>query len=318
MKRLAASWMLAWLFFPGIAPVVAGEITGRVIEGASDRAVGGVEVLLLRRGTQEEAGSTVSDAEGRFRFADAAPGPYLVIANYLDVPYVRTDISLSDESSRATADLQVFLTTTSDEDVIIRADHLILQTPPEGLRVTEVIIFENTGERTYLGAVSPASPSGYGMFIPLPEGYTDLSAPSWLESRFFNPTESGFHMTMPIAPGSVQVTISYGLPEGLLGTVLDRDYPFAVKAVNVAVPRSAGLRVRSADLLEGQRVSIEGSSFVVSAGGPIAKGAKLRARALSGVMARGVSGGQITWGLCGLFTTALGFLWVLRRGRRFD
>lgn len=318
MKRLAAAWMLAWLLSPGIAPALAGEITGRVIEGASARAVEGVEVLLLWRGTQEEAGSTVSDAEGRFRFADVASGPYLVIANYLDVPYVRTDITLSDESPRVTADLQVFLTTTSDEDVIIRADHLILQNPPEGLRVTEVIIFENTGERTYLGAVSPASPSGYGMFIPLPEGYTDLSAPSWLESRFFNPTESGFHMTLPIAPGSVQVTISYGLPEGLLGTDLDRNFPFEVKAVNVAVPRSAGLRVQSADLLEGKPVNIEGSSFVVSAGGPIAKGGRLRARAVSGVLARGVSGGQITWGLCGLLTTALGLLWVVRRGRQFD
>ncbi len=318
MKRLAAALMLAWLFPPGIAPALAGEIAGRVTDGANGRAVGGLEVLLLWRGTQEEAGSTVSDAEGRFRFANAAPGPYLVIANYLDVPYMRTDITLSDESPRATADIQVYLTTTSDEDVIIRADHLILQSPTEGLRVTEVIIFENTGDRTYLGAVSPASPSGYGMFIPLPEGYTDLSAPSWLESRFFNPTESGFHLSLPIVPGSLQVTISYGLPGGLLGTALDRSFPFEIKAVNVAVPRNAGLRIQSADLLKGKPVSIEGSSFVVSAGGPIAKGARLRARAFSGVIARGVSGRQITWGLCGLFTTALGFLWVVRRGRQFD
>ncbi len=156
------------------------------------------------------------------------------------------------------------------------------------------------------------------MFIPLPEGYTDLSAPPWLENRFFNPTESGFHVTLPIAPGSAEVTISYGLPEGLLRTTLDRSFPFEIKTVNVAVPRKAALRVQSADLLEEQLVKRGGSSFLISAGGPIAKGARLRLRALSGVMARGVSGRQITWGLCGLFTTALGFLWVVREGRQFD
>ncbi|MFQ5458720.1 MAG: carboxypeptidase-like regulatory domain-containing protein [Myxococcota bacterium] len=313
---IVAGFALVQPALSGAPSALAAEIAGTIVEGASGRGVAGLDVLLVWRSTQEEAGQATSDAQGRFRFANVDPGPYLVTATYQGVPYVKADVVVAAESSRMTVDLDVFETTTADDDILIRADHLILQTTGADINVTEVLIFENTGDRTYIGAVSPASPTGYGMFVSLPDGYIDLTAPPWLERRFYSPSESGFHMALPLQPGTAQVTLSYRLQRSALGTALDRKFPFDVRALNVAVPTRADLRVRSAQLHREKPVQIDGRWFALSSGGPFAREALVRARAWSGLWARGFSARQTIWGACGLFTLVLGLFWIARKGRQ--
>ncbi|MDP3938223.1 MAG: hypothetical protein Q8R92_08795 [Deltaproteobacteria bacterium] len=298
------------------SPARAGEIAGRIVNGTTQEAVVGVKVILLQGGSDTPTAETKSGREGRFRFEDVALGEYTLGAFYRDVPYAQRGIRVTDEAPRATLDLSVYETTTSDDDVSIRSNHLILQGSSEAINATEIVILENTGSRTFLGKLQPSSPTGHGFFLTLPPGYRELNTPDWLTRRIFNPAENGFHLAFPVPPGTTQFMLGYNLPRTIWGTPLDRRLSFPTGSFSVAVPLDQGLEVSAKALPEQRTVNIDGRKFLVMAGGPFAKEAPLEARIAGGLQAIGFSARQMGWIAGGLLTTGLGLGWVISRGRR--
>ena len=72
-----------------------GEVGDRVwldadadgLQDAGEAGVAGVAVRLYREGVDEPSGATVTDAEGRYRFADVPPGTYAVVFDLATAPY---------------------------------------------------------------------------------------------------------------------------------------------------------------------------------------------------------------------------------------
>ena len=119
MNRLPAAFPGARILLAGLAiaglvlggPAISGapsalaaEVTGAIVEQASGRAIAGLEVRLVRRSTQKEAGVATSDAQGRFRFANVVPGPYLVTLGL--APPGRTIFHMQCSVARVEVDLR--------------------------------------------------------------------------------------------------------------------------------------------------------------------------------------------------------------------
>jgi hypothetical protein len=312
---LASALFLASLAALSAVPARAGSVTGKVIDRSTARPVGGVEVLLVRPGTSAPVARAAADAEGRFTIRGVPAGDYALGASYLGVPYVRRDVNVQEGRRVTEADLDVFQTTTSPEAIRLDADHLLIEPDKDGAGVVEVMVFVNTGARTYLGEASPASPTGHRLAVPIPQGYTELDAPEGLREQIVNRREAAFDLALPLPPGSTQIVFSYRLPRALFGVRLDRRFSFLAQNVYVIVPESGGWRVRSKDLPASRNVSLEGRPFRVTTGGPFAPGRVVSASVASGVLGTGLTPARVAWALGGLVIGALGLAWILRQGR---
>jgi len=313
VSLLAYALALALVLLPVRA--LAGALSGTVVNRTSGRPVSGAEVYLLLPQSQAEPTRTKTDASGRFRFEDLRPGEYGVATWHLEVPYLHRGIQIPEGGGDVEAGLDVYETTTSSELVTIDADHAVVQRDGDSAFVTEVLIYANRGNRTYLGERSPVSPTGYRLGVSLPQGYTALQAPEEIEDRIVNHRESGFDLSLPLAPGSTQVVFSYHLPAGLLGVHLDKRFPLPVRSMNVILPSGTSWSIRSRDLGPPRRARAEGREALVASGGPFPVGKAFSARLVGGFLGTNIEAPRWGWALGGLLIALLGLIWILKQGR---
>lgn len=297
------------------SPALAGAISGTVIDRTANRPAPGVEVLLILPEKPEPEGRAISDVKGHFNFPDVAPGEYVLGASHLGVPYLRRDVRVEAGRHGLTADLEVFQTTTDASNLSIGGDHILVEPEGDGARALEIVVYENAGDRTYLGETTPASPTGHRLVVPLPEGYTELDAPPGIREQIANRTETGFDLALPLLPGQTQMAFTYRVPGGLLGVNLDRRFRLPVKSASVLVPKDHGWRVRSDDLSRMRTVALEGRNFMVATGGPFPPGKIVAARAAAGMLGTSVSPARLAWGAGGLAIAGLSLAWILLLAR---
>ncbi len=314
MRRFHAR-LLPLLFALVSTPALAGAISGTVLDRTSDRPAPEVGVLLFHPGNPEPIDRAVSDAKGRFAFREVAPGDYLLGATHLGVPYLRSGVRVGAGASESTADLYVYQSTTDASVVSVEEDHLILQPEGDGARAIEIVVYNNAGNRTYLGETTPASPTGHRLVVPLPEGYTDLDGPEGIGDRIASHTETGVDLVLPLEPGKTQIAFTYRLPGGSFGMNLARRFPYPVKSASVLLPVSGGWRVRSRDLGRMRQVKLQEKPYQVASGGPFPRGKVVSARAYAGLLGTGLAPERAAWAAGGVVIAGLSLAWILRQGR---
>jgi hypothetical protein len=293
------------------ARALAGAISGTVVDRTIGRPVGGIEVYLLLPDSKKDPVQTKADAGGRYHFENLPPGEYGVAASHLDVPYVHRGIKLPDTGD-VIVNLDVYETTTSPALVTIDADHMLVQREGNLAAITEIVIYTNKGNRTYLGERSPVSPTGYRLAVPVPEGYTALDAPEGIEDRIVNRREGGFDLALPLVPGQTQIVFAYHLPAGFFGVVLDKRFPLPARSMNIVLPVGASWRVRSRDLAPPRVTRAEGHEVLVASGGPFPRGKAFSARVAGGFLGTNIETSRLAWALGGLLIVLLSLIWILR------
>ena len=314
MRKLHAR-LLPLLLVLVSTPALAGAISGTVLDRTADRSAPKVEVILFRPGNPEPIDRAVSDAKGRFSFREVAPGDYLLGASHLGASYLRSGVRVAAGASESTADLYVYQSTTDASAVSVEEDHLILQPESDGARAIEIVVYNNAGNRTYLGETTPASPTGNRLVVPLPEGYKDLDGPEGISDRIASHTETGVDLALPLQPGRTQIAFTYRLPGGSFGMNLVRRFPFPVKSASVLLPVGGGWRIRSRDLGRMRQVKLQEKQYQVASGGPFPRGKVVSARAYAGLLGTGLSPRRAAWAAGGVVIAGLSLAWILRRAR---
>ena len=121
-------------------------------------------------------------------------------------------VSLEGEKSHTILDLIVYDSTTSDEKIMVDIDHLVILKAEEGfLLVSEALVFNNTGDKTYIGEKDEVSGVNQSLRISLPAGFSDLKYVRGLMDCCASQTEDGIIDSMDIKPGPKAVTIRYKL-----------------------------------------------------------------------------------------------------------
>jgi len=310
MRRFHAR-LLSLLLALISTPALAGAISGTVVDRTANRPAPKVKVLLFRPESPEPIDRVVSDEKGRFSFPEVAPGDYVLGATHLGVPYVRRGVRVAAGASESTVDLYVYQSTTDASVVSVEEDHLILQPEGDGGRVIEIVVYNNAGNRTYLGETTPASPTGNRLVVPLPEGYTELDGPEGISDRIASHTETGVDLVLPLQPGKTQIALT----GGSFGMNLARRFPFPVKSASVLLPVGGGWRVRSRDMGRMRQVKLQEKQYQVASGGPFPRGKVVSARAYAGLLGTGLSPRRAAWAAGGVVIAGLSLAWILRRAR---
>jgi hypothetical protein len=234
----------------------SGVIEGRVVNGtAGGPEVGaGITVTLhtLEGETEGPSLQTVTDAAGTFRFEGLDTNPdieYWPDATYLGVLYNDdTPYQFTAGQTTLAAVLTVYETTEDDSAITLDSAHFIMESFGQVLRISEIHLYGNSGDRTYVGHTD-----GKGqrttLFIPLPANAVGVAFDQDTPTDRFIEVDGGMLDTEPVPPGqeTALAYFSYHLVVTGSSMPLERSFAYPVTMLNILAAQP-GLAVRSDQL----------------------------------------------------------------------
>jgi hypothetical protein len=287
-RRSWSVWIITSLCLGLLAPTLAlaqgtGVLEGQAVNGtAGGQAAAGLEVILrsLRGQEEGEQRSATTDAEGRFRFEGLEVGSdwaYLVRVGYQGVQYSPGVLAFESGQSELSTTVQVYEATTDAATVRAERAHVFVTLSGTGLEVTELYVFANSTDRTYVGAQEIDGRRWTTRFLTPKDGFNLAFDDGSLGARFLTTPQGGFVDTEPHWPGTTSVMFSYELacPSG--NCDLTRKLLHPVSNLNVLIP-DTGAAVDSAQLIMAGKQQAQGGSFLNYAGRDLASGQELDLR----------------------------------------
>lgn len=205
-----------------MAESAVGRLAIQAVQGTPEGpAIGSTsfEILLVHRGqvVHSQTGDLdehgVAVVEGLPVAMEVTP---VVQVAYDGVFYQNTGEPLSPQNAESKVEITVYETTDERPDWHIKMRHVRVQATDQGLLVSEMIMTENPGNRTWLGQPMDATPDAKrdaAQFM-LPKGATDVQLQAgfhgWCCTRL---DDAGtMSVQMPMMPGEAQYRFAYVLP----------------------------------------------------------------------------------------------------------
>ncbi|MBN1138673.1 MAG: hypothetical protein JXM73_18955 [Anaerolineae bacterium] len=261
----------------------SGVIEGQVVNGtAGGPEIGaGITVTLHLIQNDAIAGTlqTTTGPAGLFRFEglDTDPGwSYWPEAVYLDVTYAFTGfVKLEEGQATQSVTLPVYETTDDDSQVTIDSGHIIVESFGTMLRISELYLFGNSGDRAYVGRPGPEG-QATTVGIPLPPDAVGLAFGQGAPASRFVQGEGKLLDTEPVPPGweTLSLFYSYHLPVTGSSVQIERRYDYPITALNVLLAQP-GLALRSGQLLDAGSEPFGDQQFAVYTAADLPAGAPL-------------------------------------------
>jgi hypothetical protein len=257
--RHALAW-LGILIILVLAPVAlaqgTGSLEGQVVNGTDGgpAVAAGLPVSLyvLQGNSEVDVLETTTDADGRFRFeALDMDGDleYWPEALYLDVPYRSAEPYRFDggEETLPTT-ITVFETTEDDSTVTLDSVHFIAESFGEVLRISEIHLYGNSGDRTYVGQLGDEGLT-YTVHIPLPENAMGIAFEQDGATERYLEVEGGIVDTEPVPPGQETSLAFFSYHLIVMGDTvpLERRFAYPLTHLNVLAAQP-GLMLNSDQL----------------------------------------------------------------------
>ena len=182
-------------------------------------------------------------------------------------------VELGAESTSLGLTINIYETTTSDENLIIDRVNLIVDFPtPEYIQIIEIYIMSNLGDYT---VVAP-NPGKATVYFPLPADAEFIEFENGEIGQRYIQTENGFGDTVSVPPGSgdYQVLVSYKLPIRGNRISFSQEMPYPVQAVIVMIPAGEA-EVEGSNLEDRGIQAIPDGSVQIYSGGALARGESL-------------------------------------------
>jgi hypothetical protein len=281
-KRLALAVLVLAVVLALAVSVQAqgtGVLQGQVVNGTADgpEVGAGVPVVLhvFRGDTEVDSLETTTDGAGIFRFEELdtdASLEYRPEVLYLGVPYSSAaPLQFDGEGTALDAAITVYEITDDESTIGLESVHFIAESFGEVLRISEIHLFGNSGDRAYVGQ---AGDDGRltTVHIPLPENAVGLAFEQGGTDERFVQRGDGLMDTEPVPPGTETSLIffSYHLMVGGETIPLERRFAYPVSDLNVLVAQpgltlqSEQLEARGAELFQGRQYEFYGAQNLPS------------------------------------------------------
>ena len=255
-------------------------ITGRVINGTPGGTdVGNQKVSLhvINAVGEVDVTHSLTRSGGRFRFEDVevdGGSSYTLTAEYQGVLY---SVGLYPNNLEEPAQLMVYTTTSTLEEVRVGADVMLIRGADGDERLIsafEVVTVVNEGDRTFVPDLTQPVQMRFLRFS-VPAGIGGLRVSSDLPGGEVIDVPTGFALIAPVTPGSHQVTFSYTIPYAGSELQFTRSFPMGVEAFRLLLERESGV-LRDPGFLDAlPPAGAEGDTHSAWGAGPLSPGAKL-------------------------------------------
>ena len=254
-------------------------VSGRIINATTAAAVPGLTVTLhMQTAQNQDSLAAVTDAQGRFRFADIIADPavvYAVSARYQDALY-GAQINLRDGAPPPLT-IQVY-DAAYDLDVI-RVDSSSLlfadtDRATQTIAALEIVKVVNDSDHTFVpGSQGPMSLLRFG----LPPGSQDLQVDTRLLGADVVQVDRGFAVLGSVPPGAHDIMFTYTFPYDGAETTISKSFPFGANSLRVLSPQET-LAIHSADIGAAHPVSIGERPYRLIEAADIRRGARISLR----------------------------------------
>ncbi len=232
--------------------------TGRLAIQARQGTLGGpsiagaeVTVELIHRGMSLETLDATLDEHGVVMFEDLAVGmgiQPIVTIKHAGVTYGQSGTIMDAEHPHQKVEIFCYEVTDDIPDWNIVMRHLMLSPAEEGVRVTELMVLNSSGNRTWLGA-SAEDGAKTIMELALTEGARDVELgrgfSGWSDAAF----EGGkLAFRRPLVPGRTEFQFSYIVPATEDSATIDIVAPATVERMMVILPE--GMSADATDSLK--------------------------------------------------------------------
>jgi len=303
---------------PESAPVLAdqGTIEGVLANGTVGAAISAGQMVTLYALTPDGGApmftrTAASDAGGHFVFDNLAASPailYVVQTSYQQVHYVSAPLIFAHGGLTLTTPITVYETTDDASSIRVEQLHLFLSFAPGRVKVEELFIIVNSGDRAYIAG------DGMSLHFYLPPGAENVR---FGDGGRYKLTTEGFADTQAVVPGAAQVAAAYELSYNGSRLDLELVMSYPVRSIVVLAPE-AGLRLNSAQLTAAGWRQTQSGSMMSYVGGNLAAGQSLVLH-LSG--APGVAPNEAAMPLLPLIgaalllvaASAIAYVWLRRR-----
>ena len=246
-----------------------GTLEGILVNGTE----GGPEIgsglpvtLYVRQGdTEVTTLEAETDDAGRFRFEGLDTETsleYWPEAEYLDVAYGSAEpLQFEEGTDELTTTIMVFETTDEDSAVTLNSVHFIAESFGEVLRISEIHLLGNDGDRTYVGQAGEDGRLAT-VSIPLPENAMGVALEQQDSAERFLEVENGVVDSQPVPPGQETSMIFFSYHLIVMGDTvpLERTFSYPLTHLNALVAQP-DLQLNSDKLLLRGPQSFQGRSY---------------------------------------------------------
>ncbi len=220
LALLVAAGLAAQTTAPPAADRAGQNITGTVTNASTGHLLAQAKLTLVRlTGNMQPVSTTTTDAAGRYRFSQSAPGPYMVETDFQGVPYFATVTAGQSETN-----LQVFNVSHDATLLEVDAEIMVLQPDAGQLAVVNEYRLENslipprtlaTTARSgmFRFRVAPGAPVDMARVVGPDEMPLALPAQPTAEHDVYT-------LDTPVRPGETRIQISYRIPYPNLAATL--------------------------------------------------------------------------------------------------
>ncbi len=322
---IASSIALLALILLGSPPATAQTDLGTVLGQVFNATEGGgnvsqlVVTLNAYQGNNQLAPTTATtDDQGVFEFTGLATGAeyvYQLSLVYQEAEYDFDWFSFEEGEIDKIVNLDVYDSTSDDQSIWISLSHVIIEAEPGSLLVTEVYLFVNDGNTTYVGSGEVGTGTKETLQFSLPKQATSLEVGGELMECCITATESGFADSMIFTPGFKEIWFSYMLNYTSESYNLPLTLLYPVETIYLMVQEQ--VEVRYDQLTPAGLSSLEGEQFTQYMGQDLERDTTLDI-GLSGLMPPGNGGPP--WSIIIPSVLALGLgvgfvVWMRNRSR---
>ena len=193
-----------------------GAIEGQIVNGtAGGSSVADQEITLKTYLNDVETvlTTTTTNIEGSFVLDGLSTElgyGYEVMLTFQGAEYYGKWLNFDEGEADKSSEIVVYDSTTSDEAIKIASAHTVIYTGGGSLEIGEYYLVINEADRTYIGSKEIAgSENRKTLNFRVPSEATDLQFGGELMECCILKSEDGFSDTMPVIPGSKDVTYYY-------------------------------------------------------------------------------------------------------------
>ncbi|GJM15297.1 MAG: hypothetical protein DHS20C13_06240 [Thermodesulfobacteriota bacterium] len=241
-----------------------GSISGQVLNKTSEGPAPGVELTLTSymgdRPTDEK--TIKSDDQGNFSFDNLNwDRSYQIAINFKGAQYATDKMVFFPNEETKILNLPIFEPTVEEDDISVVESHMIVQAGDGVLSVADLTLFDNSGDKIYVGGKELNDGRKESLRFNTPKGAQSLNFIHGINPDDIVQTAYGFADTTSIMPGQKRVVYTYDLPLSSGSTKFDKtiDYPTSSFLLLISdLERTAEVK----GLTGGESVQIQGESFL--------------------------------------------------------
>ncbi len=240
--------------------VAAGSIQGAVANGTSG-APSPADLVVSLHGYDNFATSltltTTTDGAGAFQFQNVpniAGRYYMLSVPYQGVPYSSDLLKFDANATTLHPRVQLYEATADASVLRLTQVHLIFDLAGDGATVTEICLFSNTGDRTFITS------NGAGFTLPVPKGAAAVVVQTQQGSIFADRTVQGLQIKAPLLPGPSTAELAFTFRLLNQPVTFEQSMPFPVDSLAVLGP-DGGPAIQGAGLQDSGTQTFQGKSY---------------------------------------------------------